>query len=129
MRCLVTPIAPASPAVRPDFLDGLLRPDAASEAPKEVPSLPAPQPHGPWAILQDGLSKVAPKKKRGRPKASSNRTEVELFAEGEMKCMGVAEVTASEHPHMSLLIAACRTHATAPLAYARNRTLMRALSH
>ena len=92
MRCPVTPIAPVRPAVRPDFLDELLRPDAASEAPKEVPSLPAPQPHGPWAILQDRLSKVAPKKKRGRPKTSRNRTEAELLAEDEMKGMEVAKV-------------------------------------
>ena len=114
----MTQIAQVSPAVRSNFLGELLRPDAASEAPKEVPLLPAPQPHGPWAILQDRLSKVAPKKKRGWPKASRNRTEVELLAEGEMKGMGVDEVTASEHPHMSLLIAACRTHATAPLPFA-----------
>ena len=92
MRCPMTPIAPVRPAVRPDFLNELLRPDAASEAPKQVPSLPASKPQGPWAILQSRLAKVAPKKKRGRPNASRNRTEAELLAEDEMKDMEVAKV-------------------------------------
>ena len=93
MRCLVTQIAPVSPSVHSNFLGELLRPDAASEAPKEVPSLPTPQPQGPWANMEATLAKLATKKKRGRPKASKNRTEAQLLAQDEMKGMEVEEVS------------------------------------
>ena len=93
-RCPVTQIAPVSPPALPDLLEGIRPPDEPPFAPVEKPLPPESKPRGPWQILQDRLSKLAPRGKRGRPKGKKNRTEIKLLAEDEMKGMEVDEVTA-----------------------------------